>query len=484
MLIKTPIIQVEQTEMHILNMRTRFPFQYGIASLTAIPHLFIKVEVNIEGMGTFQGLTSEGLPPKWFTKNPDTTFEEDLPAFFEVINFAFETAKATKPGTWFQLWQEVYNKQQTNNWSEGVSPLLANLGVALVERATVDAICRGMGMRLHQTLTRNYLGIDLAQVREGLTDIPVDQPFIHAKPFDTVHVRHTVGLGDPLTEADTAESGPLDDGLPYTLEENIREYGLEWFKIKLCGDPDTDFNRLWEIADLLRAMEVKNAHFTMDGNEQFKDLEFFKYFFEGCQEDDTVREFFDKSLVFVEQPFHRDIALSTDLREWEDRPHIVLDESDQDLDSLPKALELGYQGCSFKNCKGIVKGLANAALLAQYRSKDPHGSYILSGEDLANVGPIALNQDLAMVASLGIRHVERNGHHYFRGLSMFPEDMWDEIVEPGLFRIHDDGFPTLAINNGDLDLRRVTRAPFGANCFPETEKFTPVADWSPDSLGI
>ena len=38
----------------------------------------------------------------------------------------------------------------------------------------------------------------------------------------------------------------------------------------------------------------------------------------------------------------------------------------------------------------------------------------MSGEDLANVGPVALLNDLTVMSSLGINHVERNGHHYFQ----------------------------------------------------------------------
>ncbi len=45
---------------------------------------------------------------------------------------------------------------------------------------------------------------------------------------------------------------------------------------------------------------------------------------------------------------------------------------------------------------------------------------VLTGEDLCILGPVALLQDLAMMALLGIGHVERNGHHYYRGLSMLP----------------------------------------------------------------
>ncbi len=479
---KLPIIKVVETDAHILNMRTRFPFRYGIASLTSLPHLFLRAKVSIDGMGVVDGLTSEGLPPKWFTKDPNTTFEEDIPAFFDSINFACESAKAAPQGTWFQMWKEVHARQNANNWPKSVPPLLANLGVALIERATIDALSRGLGMRLHQILTRNYLGMDLSNVREGLAKIPLAEPILGTKPLESGHVRHTVGLGDPLTSADIEGGKGLEDGLPYTLEENINEYGLGYFKIKLSGDNGQDMDRIGAVADILGSCDVERPRFTLDGNEQYRDLATFREFYGSCLEVGSVREFFQKGLLFIEQPLHRDVAFAIDLNSWKDAPPIVLDESDADLDSLPTALELGYQGCSFKNCKGIVKGLANAALLAQYRSKDNHKQYIQSAEDLANVGPIALNQDLALVASLGITHVERNGHHYFRGLSMFPEDMWDEIAEPGLYKFHDQGFPTLDIQSGCLDLRHITRTSYGTSNLMEIERFTPLADWSPSSL--
>ena len=76
-------------------------------------------------------------------------------------------------------------------------------------------------------------------------------------------------------------------------------------------------------------------------------------------------------LMFVEQPFHRDVALDPTvmggedgLAGWSDRPHMIIDESDAETDSLVRALELGYHGTSHKNCKGIVNGIANATTLA------------------------------------------------------------------------------------------------------------------------
>lgn len=71
----------------------------------------------------------------------------------------------------------------------------------------------------------------------------------------------------------------------------------------------------------------------------------------------------------------------------------------------------------------------------------------MSGEDLANAGPVALLQDLAVMALLGVTHVERNGHHYFRGLSMHTSATQDAVLgkHPGLYHRHTEGFATLQI---------------------------------------
>src|ERR1041384_4073498 len=79
-------------EFFVRRTRTRFPFRYGIASMTEVPHLFVRTRVMGGGKSLF-GLTSEGLPPKWFTKNPTTTFEQDLPDMLEVISHAAKLAE-------------------------------------------------------------------------------------------------------------------------------------------------------------------------------------------------------------------------------------------------------------------------------------------------------------------------------------------------------------------------------------------------------
>ena len=48
-------------------------------------------------------------------------------------------------------------------------------------------------------------------------------------------------------------------------------------------------------------------------------------------------------------------------------------------------------------------------------------AWFQSGEDLTNVGVLALQQDLVTQSVLGMPHVERNGHRYLRGLDHLSE---------------------------------------------------------------
>jgi hypothetical protein len=158
---------------------------------------------------------------------------------------------------------------------------------------------------------------------------------------------------------------------------------------------------------------------------------------------------------------------------------MIIDESDAHLGSCPQALESGYVGTSHKNCKGVFKGVANACLLEHRRRIDPAGRYVLSGEDLCSVGPVAMLQDLAVGANLGLEHIERNGHHYFRGLSMFPAQVQQRTLDTmgDVYERHPGGFATLAVKGGRLRIDSVVDAPFGTAFELDPRQFTPLDDW-------
>lgn len=470
-----------QTDFHVLPMRTRFPFRYGIASLESLPHLFVSARL-LTDQGEFLGVASEGLPPKWFTKNPTATFEDDLAWMLAVIQNAARLARLAgeQPTSYFDWWLTVMTEQK--NWGalRGLPPLLTNLGVSLMERAVLDALCKATGMTLHAYLASDHAGIRLGQVRAELAGMTPAQ-VLAPDPLSGLAARHTVGLADPLRAEDIPEEERLMDGLPHSLEECIQAYGLRYFKIKVSGNEQVDLARLEEITRVLEESCPKGFHATLDGNEQFQDLGEFREFYEKLASSRSLSSLF-RSLLFLEQPLHRDHALSDDVADvfarWKDGPGIIIDESDGSLDDLPRALELGYSGTSHKNCKGILKGLANAALLKK-TSAEQGRAVILSAEDLVNIGPVALLQDLAMVGALGLGHVERNGHHYLRGLSMFPDDVQEQVLSAhaGLYHRHEGGFAALQIQDGMLDTRTVNAAPFGSGIKLDVSAFQPLNDW-------
>ncbi|MEQ9409943.1 MAG: enolase C-terminal domain-like protein [Fuerstiella sp.] len=469
-------VRVLQIRCFTVPMKTRFPFRYGIASLTELPHLLMQVQLEVDGVVEY-GISADGLPPKWFTKNPQTQFDDDdLPQMQLSIRRAARSAlEITSGESWFDWWMQLYAATRGMAASTGMAPLMAGFGFSLVERAVLHAFCRLRRASIHDVFCHNMLQLDGAALRPELAGVPLGQCLSPApRPF--IAVRHTIGLGDPLTGHDAASTQRPNDGLPFTLEENIREYGLSYFKIKLSGDFDQDHHRLRAISEIIRREAVVRPRVTVDGNENYAEISEFRDHWQAHRADSAIQEFLDHSLLFVEQPLHRDRALGDDVRaalqDWAQAPPVIIDESDAELSSLPRALELGYAGTSHKNCKGVIKGLLNAATLAAVRRHG--GAGILSAEDLANVGPVALLQDLAVVACLGMTHVERNGHHYFAGLSMFGRSQQEQVLKdhPDLFGRHKTGFAAVRIRDGRLALGSVNAAPFGVAELPDRDSLT------------
>jgi hypothetical protein len=276
-----------------------------------------------------------------------------------------------------------------------------------------------------------------------------------------------------------APDAKLDDGLPQTLEDCIRVYGLRHFKVKIDGRGEADRERLERLASLFAQHAPADYACSLDGNESFRSIAAFRDFWRELTARPSLAEFM-RHLLFVEQPFHRSVALGPEFgalaHDWSDRPPIIIDESDAELGSLPTALGLGYAGTSHKNCKGVFKGIANACRLQQLRREQPGGRWMMSGEDLSNIGPVALLQDLAVQAMLGIASVERNGHHYFAGVSFWSAD-WQALLldqHGDLYTRGERGWPRLDVQRGELALGSVNAAPFGVNFLPAFSALTRV----------
>ncbi|MEX0653229.1 MAG: hypothetical protein WD534_01735 [Phycisphaeraceae bacterium] len=468
-------IRLDHVELFQTPMRTRMPFRFGIATLTELPHVIVRARLRVDGQ-TVHGYAADGLSPKWFTKQPDEPVDRELADLWQVVRNAAEAGAGLTGPTVFALWHRLYQTQAL--WAEQTAhpPLLWSFGASLIERAVIDGFCRATQTSFADAVRRNTLGIELGDIHKPLTDVE-PAALLPGQPVRSMAARHTVGLSDPLDDSDLDGIDRLDDGLPQTLEQAIATYGLTHFKIKLLGKPDDDLARLRRLAAVI-GRDGRPFAFTLDGNETYQAVEPFRDLAQSIC-DDTSLHAFMQHMLFVEQPFHRRIALSDAVQEallaWKDRPAIIIDESDATLHSLPRALDCGYAGTSHKNCKGVFKGIAGACLLEHLRREEPGRTFVLSGEDLSNVGPIALPQDLAVAATLGLEHIERNGHHYFKGLSMFPDAVQQQVLEAhgDLYRRHEQGFATVKITDGRIAIDSVVDAPFG----------TPVAH-DPETLAM
>ena len=424
--------------------------------------VFVQLDTNVDGRLS-RGVASDLLPPKWFTKVPDDPLEKEVADMLQVIRQAISHTIGTEAPTTFAAWQGIYERQDAWANSENIAPLLAHFGTSLVERALIESVCRATSKTLGQALRDGTLGFQPGAIHPALTKRSALE-LLPRSPLASVVPRHTVGLADPLSADTIPADEKLDDSLPQSLDQCIHAYGLRHFKIKITGDIDADLERLRTVAAAIDKHAPSNHAFSLDGNEQFKSVDDFRKHWIRLTDNSTLSSFF-QHLLFVEQPLHRDVALEKSVKEgfddWPGRPPIIIDESDATIKCLPTALDLGYAGTSHKNCKGIFKGVANACLL-NTRRETGHTS-VMSGEDLCNVGPVAVIQDLAVMAALGIESVERNGHHYMAGLSQFPEATQRQVLDShtGLYRISERGWPTLDIRDGQIDLTSVNSQPFG-----------------------
>ncbi len=456
------MITLLSAELFRLELKARMPFRYGIATMTEVPLLIARLTFEFEG-APHAGLAADLLPPKWFTKDPARALGDEINEMMRVIRAAVGHARAMSAATPFAFWRELYRVQAAWAARENLPPLLSNFGTSFVERALIHAVCRARGTTLAAALRENLLGVDLGAMQPALLGL-TPRNFLPAAPPAEIFARHTVGLSDPITAGDLAAGERVEDGLPQTLDECIRFYGLRHFKIKINGEAARDRDRLTRMAAVLESEAGGAYAFSLDGNESFRDVPSFADYYRGLQAEPALRALWPH-LLYVEQPWHRSVALSPAIgelaRAWPDRPPIIIDESDAELASLPTALELGYAGTSHKNCKGIFKSVINAALLSRRRAAGLPA--VLSGEDLGNVGPISVTQDLAAQAALGVTSVERNGHHYFAGLAQFPRELQAHALaqHPDLYVRAPGGWPRIDIRAGRLAIGSINAAPFG-----------------------
>ena len=481
-------IALKETQLGLRNSFTRIPFRYGSACLTSCPQAILRILIEFDGK-QHRGYSGDCLPPGWFDKSPEKDYQQQIKEMLAAISLAEQTFldELGKPGDFFPAWMRVYSRMMQaadeNTWE----PLLASFGLSMVERAVLDAMARAAQVSFATAVRENLYGLDPGKIHQDLAGLTV-AAWLPERPSQTMYVRHTVGLADPLTAADIPKEELLNDGFPQSLEDYITQTGIRYFKIKVSNDQDHSLQRLASISDLIERHCTADYQVTLDGNEQFARAEDFIAFLEASRSHPKLEKLLAATLA-IEQPLERKIALdpthAMGIREICQFKRVIIDESDSTMDAYPRAIELGYRGTSSKNCKGPIKSLMNAGLTWLHNARGSSNDYLITGEDLCCVGIVPVQADLCLVATMGLTHVERNGHHYHRGLSYLPtSEQQKALAAHGDFYTERQGVVGPRLNDGKFEIGSLQCIGFGFSIEPDFDSLQTPTEWEFASLGL
>jgi hypothetical protein len=434
------------------------PFRFGAVVINATPQAFVRVEIEVEGKGSATGASAEFLVAKWFDKRPHLSPQQTIEELRRALVIAREIYLAHSfLETAFGLHAACIGAQVEACAREDIPPLAAAYGPAEIDKAILDALLRCMGGNFFDGMAANIGGVD-ARLSPDLTDADVSQFLAGRKRLERVAIRHTVGMDDKVE----GEGGVAD------ISENA---GARYFKLKLNGDPGHDAERLIRVGRELATLP-HDYGVTLDANEQYADLAALGALVERLDRDAALRPIASK-LLYIEQPMPRDITRQSPLGALARRDFIV-DEADDSYDVFPQARALGYRGISSKSCKGIYKSVVNATRAAKWSAAGE--KCFVAGEDLTCQAGLAVQQDLALGALIGITHAERNGHHYVDGFGATPVAEAEAFLagHPDLYARDGDKI-RLAIHDGDLLTGSLTTPGFATSVHPDWSAMSPLA---------
>ncbi|CAN7636599.1 mandelate racemase [Pararhizobium sp. LjRoot238] len=412
-------IRLEEAAVFERSVRFRFPFRFGAARVEAAPQAFVRVRISDTSGRSAIGRAAEMMMPKWFDKSHVLSPDDNVKQLRTSLRLAIGAYRDVGSGTPFALHAAIEGEHHRRAAERGLPGLVASYGLALLDRALIDAVCCLEGLSAVEAVRLNRLGIDAATAPD-LRSFDLNGYFASLAPAATMAVRHTIGLADALTSADIAEGARIGDSLPQTLQDVIAVYGHRHFKIKVSGRPAEDTGRLIRIAEVLDAA-TESYVATLDGNEQFESSEGVGDLLDRIAAEQRLARL-RSSILFFEQPIARAEALSRSVADISCRIPLEIDESDADIGSFVEAKALGYAGISTKSCKGFYRSLLNSARIARWNSEERTDRYFMSAEDLTTQSGLALQQDLVLAALIGATHVERNGHHYVDGMVGAPQE--------------------------------------------------------------
>jgi hypothetical protein len=426
----SPRIAVKSIDLSERRVPFRHPFRFGAVTVNEAPQIFVHVTIEVDGQRS-TGAAAELMVPKWFNKDAGLSASDTVDQLRQSAAIARTLyLEQTTPDTAFGLHAARHGTQVAACGKAGIPPLAANFGTAEIDKAILDALLRAARKDFFAGMRDNIAGLD-RRLTPDLDDTAVSDFLTGRKVSQRIAVRYTIGMLDTLD----------------SVREAIRAK-YRFFKIKLCGDPEKDRARLSELAALLGNSDYQAS---LDANEQYRSIGDLNTLVKALRTD-TPRGAIGAlaaRLLYIEQPFAREDTWNFDLKSLATRVAFIIDEADDSYDAFPRAKILGYRGVSSKSCKGLYKSLLNGARAARWNKAG--GDFFISAEDLTCQAGLAVQQDNALVAFHGLKHAERNGHHYVDGFANTPALEAESFLaaHSDLYE-KSDGIVRLAVHDGTM----------------------------------
>ena len=409
-------VSLHEAALTVRSRPVRFPARLGGADRERLDEIHLALELSTADGRRSRGVAADVLAPAWFDPLLPTGARALAAGARTAVDVAVASARVPRPV--YRIWRDAYEAAVALGGDRGMSPLAAGHGAALLERALFDGLGRALDLPYHEVLRRNLGGIDLGDVHPELAGAaPAD--VLPPRPAVRLQVRHTVGPGDILGEADLPQgAGPGGDA-PEPLEASVRRQGLRHFRIELEGRAESDGDRLERIAGILA--DVGGLRVVLDGGEAFADPAHLHDLLDRLESGPEAGRRLYAALAWVEQPFPRaealGAALGREVAALGARKPVFIDESDETLGAFKRAAGLGYAGTSARIGNGLTKALANQALCRLWNGAPQYGRpFRLAGAELLSLPVAGLHQHLAQMAALGVDPVECRGAWHEPGL--------------------------------------------------------------------
>ena len=141
-------------------VKLRLPFRFGVVTLTQAPQVFVRARVKLADGREGDGVAAEMLAPKWFDKSPALSNEDNFDQLRRSLAMARESLLAAGPGTPFGLSAAVDGPHHDACAAAGLNGLVASFGLALIDRAIIDALGRLEGASVFKLVQANRLGLE------------------------------------------------------------------------------------------------------------------------------------------------------------------------------------------------------------------------------------------------------------------------------------------------------------------------------------